>query len=101
MMSPHPYTLYLFNPSNLRLHSSSSHVYPYLLIIFSFKVAKTRDMLKRNKWDSYMFWTLNLFTLIDACLSVKNVLRDENVLSEKSTFIVAIKKLFLTRSLRH
>ena len=48
-----------------------------------------------------MFWTLNLFTLIDACLSVKNVLRDENVLSEKSTFIVAIKKLFLTRSLRH
>jgi hypothetical protein len=58
-------------------------------------IAKTREMIRRNKWSPYAFWTLTVFTTIDPCLSIRDVTYDDLVESEKSAFVLGVKKSFL------
>mmetsp|Transcript_5109 Transcript_5109/g.5238 ORF Transcript_5109/g.5238 Transcript_5109/m.5238 type:complete len:344 (-) Transcript_5109:45-1076(-) len=58
----------------------------------------TRDKLKKNKWSSYDFWCMSIYMLIDHLSSVKNIVKDDLVESQKNTFIWAVKKKFLKES---
>jgi hypothetical protein len=61
-------------------------------------VFMTREKLRKNKWSSYEFWYMSVYVSISASLSVRDVVKDDLVLSEKNTLIVAIKKTFLQRT---
>jgi hypothetical protein len=59
------------------------------------RVFMTRERLRQNKWSSYAFWYMNVYISICPLLSVKDIVRDELVLSEKNTLILAMKRTFL------
>lgn len=59
------------------------------------KVFMTRERLRQNKWSSYSFWYMNVYVSICPLLSVKDIVKDELVLSEKNTLILAVKRSFL------
>jgi hypothetical protein len=52
----------------------------------------TRDQLKRNGWLPYGFWCLTVYMQIDPNLAVKDMVHDELVESDKSTYIWTVKK---------
>lgn len=56
----------------------------------------TRERLRQNKWSSYAFWYMNVYVSICPLLSVKDIVKDELVISEKNTLILAMKKSFLS-----
>jgi Methyltransferase domain len=55
----------------------------------------TRERLRQNKWSSYAFWYMTVYVSICPLLSVKDIVKDELVLSEKNTLILAMKRTFL------
>lgn len=59
------------------------------------RVFMTRERLRQNKWSSYAFWYMNVYVSICPLLSVKDIVKDELVLSEKNILILALKKSFL------
>ena len=61
-------------------------------------VFMTREKLKKNKWSSYEFWYMSVYVSICPSQSVRDIVRDDLVLSDKNTLIVAIKKTFLQRT---
>lgn len=65
------------------------------------KVFMTREKLNKNKWPAYGFWTMGLYVLIDKIQSVKDIVHDELILSDKNTVIVAIKRKFLMTPISH
>lgn len=56
------------------------------------KAGAARERLRANHWDPYEVWCLSVYALVDAEAATRNIVRDEHVLSEKSTFIIALKK---------
>lgn len=51
------------------------------------------DMIRKTKWSGYDYWCLSVYTAINGALARKDIVRDENVISEKSTSILATKQL--------
>ena len=56
----------------------------------------TRERLRQNKWCSYAFWYMSVYVSLSPEHCVKDIIKDELVLSEKNTLILAIKRKFLT-----
>jgi len=53
------------------------------------KENKIRQVAKNLNVDHFMYWTLYLFSLIQ--YSRKNILIDDNVISQKNTYLCAVK----------
>lgn len=60
------------------------------------KVFMSRDRLKKNKWSSYSYWSMSVYMFIDHLLAVKDIIHDDLVISEKNTYICALKRYFLS-----
>ena len=60
------------------------------------RVLMTRERLKRNSWPSYGHWAFSVYVLIDHLSVLKDLVRDDLVVSEKNTFIWAVKRTFLS-----
>jgi hypothetical protein len=58
----------------------------------------TRDKLQKNKWSSYDFWCMSIYILIDHLSTVKNIVKDDLVESQKNTLIWAVKRKLLKES---
>lgn len=56
----------------------------------------TRERLRQNKWCSYAFWYMSVYVSLTPVHCVKDIIKDELVLSEKNTLILAIKRNFLS-----
>ena len=53
---------------------------------------KVLCVLKRNKWDSYVYWSLCMWSLLRSGGMRTNLMRDGNVMSEKNAYITILRE---------